>query len=64
MHVCEAHLNSTNVLWRISKKREVRYWFSAFGQLVGVWRSPTGKKYAVGHNPAGKVIVYRTGNSW
>lgn len=55
------HLSHTT-LFIISRRRDVcRYWFNANGELVGLWKTKrTNKIYAVGHNPKGEVIFYRT----
>lgn len=53
-------LNSNETLFRLSRKYDdVRYWFSAYGALVGVWTARNGVQYAVGHNIKGETIVYK-----
>lgn len=44
------------IKWR---EREVRYWFSGNGCLVGIWRTKAGATRAVGHDQRGRVILYR-----
>jgi len=48
------------VIHQIKRRREhVRFWFSAYGTLVGCWRGRNGKTYAVGHDKTGRVAMYR-----
>lgn len=56
------NLSSNETLFRRSQRcDDVRYWFSAYGALVGVWTARNGRQYAVGHNVQGQTIVYPTG---
>ena len=54
--------NSTEVIFRLTRKYDdVRYWFTTYGTLVGVWTGKNGIQYAVGHNVYGQTIVYKSG---
>lgn len=53
-------MNSTETIFRLTRKHDdVRFWFNAYGSIVGVWTARNGQTYAVGHNPNGGTIVYK-----
>lgn len=52
-------MRSDELLYRIHRAgRKVRFWFNAYGSLVGCWKSRDGRTFAVGHDRWGHVIIY------
>lgn len=43
-----------------SRNRQFRYWLNNYGSLCGIWQGRNGHTYAVGHDPCGNTIVFRT----
>jgi len=60
-HTHRLTMPSHEALGRLDRRygTDVRYWFAAGGSLVGIWRGKNGRTYAVGHDMAGRTIVYR-----
>ena len=53
------NMTPERALFLLSRKYDdVRFWFTIFGDLTGVWTGKNGRQYAVCKSRSGETIVY------